>query len=334
MTRQQNIPIILLLFLFILNIFFAFPLFAEDTLTITTYYPSPYGVYRELRAKRIAIGDDYIDGASYTWQDTESGSGEVDYTADLVVEGNVGIGTVNPGAKLDVTGASGAANNILMHTDTGYNNIEFIRGGTSQSQIYVDSSGNMNLRPYSSGTWPYSLVVAQGGNVGIGTGSPGVSLDVAGGLRAGSKDAVTSCGLGQINGEGAQRYNYTTHNMEYCNGTSWVSPGGDTASLGTRGYTKLPSGLIIQWGTVSAITFSANNGGTFGTVTFPISFPSGVFSVVATLTAAYPGGSYIWYDHSVKVGSITQSSFVIWVAAPNNGGYSGTYGANWIATGY
>ncbi|MFA5346456.1 MAG: hypothetical protein WC315_09320, partial [Candidatus Omnitrophota bacterium] len=74
MTRQQNIRTIFLFSLSILNIFLALPVFAEDTLTITTYYPSPYGVYRELRAKRIAIGDDYIDGANYTWQDTESGS--------------------------------------------------------------------------------------------------------------------------------------------------------------------------------------------------------------------------------------------------------------------
>ncbi|MDD5568157.1 MAG: hypothetical protein PHY88_03010, partial [Candidatus Omnitrophica bacterium] len=55
------------LYIIIAFAFFLSPVFAEDTLTITTYYPSPYGVYRELRAKRIAIGDDYIDGANYTW---------------------------------------------------------------------------------------------------------------------------------------------------------------------------------------------------------------------------------------------------------------------------
>ncbi len=29
----------------------------EEKLTITTYYPSPYGVYNELQANRIAVGD-------------------------------------------------------------------------------------------------------------------------------------------------------------------------------------------------------------------------------------------------------------------------------------
>ena len=62
-----------------------------------------------------------------------------------------------------------------------------------------------------------------GGNVGIGLSSPQVTLDVAGAVRPGSQSAVTQCGLGQANGEGSQRYNYTTHTMEYCNGTRWTA---------------------------------------------------------------------------------------------------------------
>jgi hypothetical protein len=42
------------------------------------------------------------------------------------------------------------------------------------------------------------------------------------GIRSGSSSTVTSCGLGQANGEGTTRYNYTSHHMEYCNGTKWV----------------------------------------------------------------------------------------------------------------
>jgi len=34
----------------------------EEKLTITTYYPSPYGVYNELQANRIAVGDTNDDG--------------------------------------------------------------------------------------------------------------------------------------------------------------------------------------------------------------------------------------------------------------------------------
>ncbi|MFH0912874.1 MAG: hypothetical protein V1884_01120 [Candidatus Omnitrophota bacterium] len=66
---------ILLFFVLVLS----FPAFAdEETFTITTYYPSPYGSYNELTT------------ASNTYLATGSG--------------NVGIGTSSPFAKLEVTG--------------------------------------------------------------------------------------------------------------------------------------------------------------------------------------------------------------------------------------
>jgi hypothetical protein len=35
---------------------------AEDYLTITTYYPSPYGVYNKLQSNKLAVGDTNADG--------------------------------------------------------------------------------------------------------------------------------------------------------------------------------------------------------------------------------------------------------------------------------
>jgi hypothetical protein len=32
-------------------------LFAEESITITTYYPSPYGSYNELQSNKLAVGD-------------------------------------------------------------------------------------------------------------------------------------------------------------------------------------------------------------------------------------------------------------------------------------
>lgn len=66
------------------------------------------------------------------------------------------------------------------------------------------------------------FAVRNSGQVGIGTRSPTVSLDVRGGVRAGSDSEVTVCGNGVAGGEGTQRYNYTSHQMEYCNGSGWV----------------------------------------------------------------------------------------------------------------
>ncbi len=73
--------------------------FAEESITITTYYPSPYGSYNELRT----YSNTYLATAG----------------------GNVGIGTVIPGAKLDVagqvkiTGGSPGANKVLTSDANG-----------------------------------------------------------------------------------------------------------------------------------------------------------------------------------------------------------------------
>lgn len=60
-------------------------------------------------------------------------------------------------------------------------------------------------------------------------------------------------------------------------------------SLATNGYQKLPSGLIIQWGAVSAN----------GAKSFPISFPNAVFGVLMSSTAV--AGVYTTI-HAVSVG--------------------------------
>jgi len=59
--------------------------FADETLTITTYYPSPYGSYSQLTADQIAIGSTYRNP---TYAD-----------GTLYVSGNVGIGTTSPNSS-------------------------------------------------------------------------------------------------------------------------------------------------------------------------------------------------------------------------------------------
>lgn len=76
--------------------------FAQEQITVTTYYPSPYGSYNELRSKMMAIGDNYLQMSQVCW-----GAGcatVIPAATDLIVEGDVGIGTTAPAAKLDVNG--------------------------------------------------------------------------------------------------------------------------------------------------------------------------------------------------------------------------------------
>lgn len=61
-------------------------------------------------------------------------------------------------------------------------------------------------------------------------------------------------------------------------------------TLSTNGYQKLPSGLIIQWGTHAGINSSSGVN-----VIFPVSFPNACFAVVATHQApgAGPGSRIV-----------------------------------------
>ena len=92
-------------FFIIFTFIFSFSLFSQspqNTLTITTYYPSPFGVYKELRVKRMAIGDNYYKSSDYCWEGICST--HISSNTGLIVEDNVGIGTDNPQVKLHVNG--------------------------------------------------------------------------------------------------------------------------------------------------------------------------------------------------------------------------------------
>jgi len=127
MTKTKSLLILIFTLLFS-NYYL--PSFTKE-ITITTYYPSPVGIYKELRAKRMAIGDNYYNPSNYSWGD------EIPNDADLVVEGKVGIGTNDPEKELHVAGDTEIEGGVVIGNPTGGNK----GAGTINAQkIYVNGS--------------------------------------------------------------------------------------------------------------------------------------------------------------------------------------------------
>ena len=133
------------------TIFFIFGLcvsgFPQETLTITTYYPSPFGSYDKLQAWSFGVGDNNGSGGL--------DAGDVPNThGDVWIDGSVGIGTTTPQNPLDVEGSAviGAA---YSGTEVGPINGLLVEGnvgiGTTSPTAKLEVNGNIKAGGGASG---------------------------------------------------------------------------------------------------------------------------------------------------------------------------------------
>ena len=115
----------------------------------------------------------------------------------VLVGGNVGIGTVSPGAPLEVEGTTRLRNLIATPQDAGLEGGEVsLQGAPGFHSWQMDNYGG-NFRLHNQGASRFDVTPA--GNVGIGTNAPTEKLEVFGNVRVngnfvatGSKSAVVT----------------------------------------------------------------------------------------------------------------------------------------------
>ncbi|WP_413612267.1 beta strand repeat-containing protein [Bdellovibrio sp. HCB-110] len=194
--------------------------------------------------------------------------------------GNIGIGTISPTGKVHVIGGTEAgigSNSTILNAGTGADGFSLNTSGSSNTYyaaviknpsgngkgLLVDSGANDNTSGVianfaSNGV--SKLLIDEGGNVGIGTSSPTVSLDI--GSR---KDAVrlpngTTAEQPASPANGMLRYNTTTNFAEVYQNGAWVSL---TTSAGGSNVTTNSSGAVTvaAGGTNQNVTLQASGTG-------------------------------------------------------------------------
>jgi hypothetical protein len=168
----------------------------------------------------------------------------------MIIEGNVGIGTTSPGAKLEVggqvkiTGGTPAANKVLTSDAVGlasWNNLSAING--------ISGSGTTNYIPKFTAATNVgnSVMYETGDNVGIGTTTPGQKLDVKG-------DIILGGSTGAGGPVGKLWFRNDAGNTE-----GWIHQEQNGMKFGgTNSYSFLP-GSSLQVGTNSTLSVEVNS---------------------------------------------------------------------------
>ena len=104
--------------------------------------------------------------------------------------------------------------------------------------------------------------------------------------------------------------------------TAFANP---ASSLSANGYVKLPSGIIIQWGTMSGTGVH----GTSYSFTFPLAFPTACQSISATVQQGV--ATTVTSTH-LPITALSTTGATVQYGSTNGGSY--TYSYRWQAIGY
>ena len=155
--------------------------------------------------------DLYFGNINLTWKTIQFDATTITFDNNsseamrITSTGNVGIGTTSPGAKLDIHYFTAGGNDDLL-------NIGLDASNPTRAKIYTENyDGNFGL--WNSGSTQQVKVSSDGdsyfngGNVGIGTDSPGAKLEVAGDILINSGEYISWGTVGATSIEGSTASN-------------------------------------------------------------------------------------------------------------------------------
>lgn len=148
-----------------------------------------------------------------------------DYTtyyeaARLTYDGKLGIGVANPSSRLDVKGdgifrATDNTVGLALHIrNTNETNSFTLHGYTTKGQLRAQNGMPFEMEDSAGNKWFYGQY---GGNVGIGTTSPGAKLDVNGNVKASSFQVKESEYYSDLN---SNMLSFSRNGYSYINNSS------------------------------------------------------------------------------------------------------------------
>lgn len=227
--------ILLFLSIFLLSVSILYAAGDIDTLTFTTYYPSPYGSYNEMRVNKLSVGSTYHDYSTIPIPDNS-----------LIIEGSVGIGTISPAARTGLHLVNKGAIRI-EGTSPAYQLAENSDPPDPSDpvdqnyQIRIQSGKlrfDTQLDGFPSGSASTKVTFDNAGNVGIGTANPQAKLEIDSNSSGFLPPRMNESDKTSISNppEGSIIYNKSNNQLEFFNGSSWKSVSGASSGFSYTYY--------------------------------------------------------------------------------------------------